>query len=386
MKLAIVVHGRFHAFDLSRALLERDHDVTIFTSYPMFAVSRFRVPSENVRSFPLHGGLGRVLLRDGLPFAEVRDRFMHTLFGRWAARALRATNYDVKHIWTGVAEEVLRERTPGLDFVMRGSAHIRTQAHLLKTEADRVGGRVPGPSRWMIAREEREYALADRLVVLSRFAWDSFVANGVPPERLRWLPLGSDLSRFRPPAAVVEARCRRLQANHPLRVLYVGALSWQKGTWDSARIAAALPREAFHLRMVGAVTPEVGKLMRALRGNAEIVGKVPQARLREHYDWADVFIFPTVQDGYAVVLAQAAAAGLPIITTPNCSGPDFIDEGRNGWIVPIRDPQAFIERLGWCAANRSELAEMASRVYAAFKPRDWRQVAADFEALCLEGR
>ena len=54
------------------------------------------------------------------------------------------------------------------------------------------------------------------------------------------------------------------------------------------------------------------------------------------------------------------------------------------WVVPIRDPGAFVERLRWCAAHRSELAEMASRVYAAFKPRDWDQVAADFEALCHE--
>lgn len=386
MKVAIVVHGRFHAFDLARALLQRNRDVTVFTNYPSFAVQRFGIPRANVRSFPLHGGVARLLLRDHLPFRELRDRVTHTLFGHWAARALRAARYDVKHVWSGVAEEVLRDETPGTGFILRGSAHIRTQAHLLESEEARVGSRVPGPSRWMIAREEREYTLADRIIVLSRFAWDSFVAQGVSPERLRWLPLGSELSKFRPPASVATARCQRIRASHQLRVLYVGALSWQKGTWDLAQIAAALPRDDFHLRVVGPVTSEVRRVLLTLRGRAEVVGKVPQARLREHYDWADVFIFPTLQDGYAVVLAQAAAGGLPIIATTNCSGPDFIEDGRNGWVVPIRDSQAFIERLRWCHANRAELAEMASRVYAGFKPRDWRQVAADFEALYHEAR
>src|SRR5688500_8529662 len=59
LKIAIVVHGRFHAFNLARALLERGHEVTLFTNYPKWAVERFHFPAERVRSFWVHGVLTR---------------------------------------------------------------------------------------------------------------------------------------------------------------------------------------------------------------------------------------------------------------------------------------------------------------------------------------
>src|SRR5205823_1798152 len=96
----------------------------------------------------------------------------------------------------------------------------------------------------------------------------------------------------------------------------------------------------------------------------------------------DVFVFPTIEDGYAVVLAQAAASGLPILTTVNCSGPDLVRENETGWVLPIRCPGSFVDRLRWCLAHRSELATMVGAAYDDFRPRDWSDVATDFEHLC----
>jgi len=85
-----------------------------------------------------------------------------------------------------------------------------------------------------------------------------------------------------------------------------------------------------------------------------------------------------------MVLAQAAAAAVPILTTSNCSGPDLIRPGETGWIVPIRSPERLVERLRWCGTHREELAAMGERLYTRFQPRDWAAVAADFERLCLD--
>src|SRR5207249_261590 len=124
-------------------------------------------------------------------------------------------------IWSGVAEESLRSlgATGALRLVMRGSSHIRAQARLLMEEEERTGIRQDRPSQWRIAREEREYALADRIIVLSSFARDTFIAEGVPAEKLALVPLGASLRRFRPPLEVVKARQRRLLEGGPLRVL-----------------------------------------------------------------------------------------------------------------------------------------------------------------------
>jgi glycosyltransferase involved in cell wall biosynthesis len=97
-------------------------------------------------------------------------------------------------------------------------------------------------------------------------------------------------------------------------------------------------------------------------------------------------VFPTIEDGYAQVLAQAAASGLPILTTTNCSGPDLVREGENGWVFPIRSPEAVIERLLWCGTHRAELAAMTRRVYDEFRPREWSETATEFEELCCVER
>ena len=388
MKIALVVHGRFHAFDLARALLGRGHEVTLFTNYPRWAVERFDVPRSSVQGFWLHGLLTRLNERlPSRPFAEARQAFLHRLFGRWAHTRLARESWDVVYIWSGIAEETLRclpRDSAKVRLLVRGSAHIRAQDRLLCEEERRTGARQDRPSQWMVAREEREYALADAIVVLSTFAHRTFVAEGIPPERLRLLSLGTRLSMFRPSPLVVEARRQRILSGAPLRVLYVGTVSFRKGLWDLAAAVRELSGPDMEFRLVGPRLPEAAPVLASLRGHASISRKRPQALLPDIYAWGDVFVFPTIEDGFAIVLAQAGAAGLPIITTPNCSGPDLVRQGETGWIVPVRSAESLIDRLRWCATHREELAAMVDNLYTQFQPRSWAAAATDFEVLARQ--
>lgn len=387
MKIAIVVHGRFHAFDLARELLRRGNEVTLFTNYPAWAVKRFGFPKEYVRSFWLHGVSSRLAtwlhrnLRCAYP-----EVFLSMRFGRWAARQLARERWDVIHSWSGVSEETLRFTVGkgALRLLMRGSAHIRTQSRLLEEEQSRTGISLERPSHWIIEREEREYALADAVVVLSTFAHRTFIEEGVSREKLHLLPLGAELKAFRPSPEVVKVRCQRILAGEPLRILFVGAVSFQKGMWDMAHIVRALNRKRFRVRVIGSVVRETKRVLFELRGLAEFVPARPQGELPHWYAWGDVFIFPTIHDGYGMVLPQASAGALPILATTHCAGPDLIREGETGWILPPRSPEAFVERLLWCDAHREELSAMVRRIYEAYRPRDWADVARDFEVLCRE--
>ncbi len=383
MKIAIVVHGRFHAFNLGKALLRRGHDVTLFTNYPRWAVKGFGFPEERVRSFWLHG----VASKGAYPICDrlnVRpERWFNPIFGRWAANQLSEDRSDVIYCFSGISEEVYARCGNGrsLNLVVRGSAHIRTQDRILKDEAQRTGARLDRPDKWIREREEREYELADRIIVLSSFARDSFVAEGVDPARVRLLRNGADTEMFRPAQDVIELRCRRILSGDRLRVLYVGALSLQKGLWDIDTIVRRLETR-FHFRFVGPVSLDAKRLARELHKVADLLPKQPERELPTWYADGDLFLFPTLQDGFANVLAQAQANALPILTTPNCGGPDLISEGETGWILPIRDPDAFIERLLWCDANRPVLAEMVRRLYTTHRVRNWDDVAGDFEDIC----
>jgi glycosyltransferase involved in cell wall biosynthesis len=389
MKIAIVVHGRFNAFELARALLERGHDVTLFTNYPKWAVERFDFPRDRVRSFWVHGALtraGQTLNRKTL--ISYPEEKLHRMFGHWAAKQIQKHQWDVVYVWSGVAEEVLQTLTDRgeVKFVVRGSAHIETQAKLLQEEENRTGFPQDRPSSWMIARELREYSLADRVVVISTFSYNTFKAEGFPKDKLALLVTGSRLSQFRPLTAIVEDRCRRIQCRRPLRILNVGTFCFRKGMWDFVNIIRELGKVRFEWRFVGPVAPEALRLVKKLEGYVAFIPKQPQAKLPEYYSWADVFVLPTIEDGFQEVLGQAAASAVPILTTPNGAGYDVVRDGQTGWVFPIRTPEAFVERLRWCDTHREELAAMVWRTYNEFRPRDWSEVAIDFENIVTDVR
>lgn len=386
MKIAIVVHGRFHAFDLARALIRRGNEVTVFTNYPKWAVRRFGIEPERVRSCWPHGVASRLfdLLRGRVGFDAAP--LLNPLFDRWAVRELRRDDWDVVHSFSGVAEGVLTafRSTSTCGLMVRGSAHIRTQDSILREEEVRTGVRLDHPTSWIIAREGREYGLADRIIVLSSFAAHTFVAEEAYPEKVRCLRLGANLATFRPSDATVEARCRRILSGAPLRVLFTGAVSLRKGFWDFAEVVRASGRGRFYFQCVGPMMKEARRLAADLACLVEFTPKQPQEVLPKFYAAADLFLFPTQEDGFAAVLAQANASGLPTITTTNCCGPDLIEENKTGWIVPIREPKAILHRLHWCDTHRQELAAMVRYISTEYEPRDWDEVASDFEALCFE--
>ena len=390
LKIAVVVHGRFYAFDLVRELIKQGHEVTLLTNYPKYIVEKFGIPQAHVRSFLLHGICSRIFdkLNQFLPIPSFEPLFS-SLFSKWAARNVSKADYHIIHCFSGIAEELFQSipsSSKTLKTLVRGSAHIRTQKQLLVAEETRVNLLVKSPIKidqpddWIIAREEREYQLANLVVVLSSFAYQSFIQQGIEPKKLRILPLGAQLSLFRPQENIIVARCQRILSGEPLKVLMVGTFSLRKGAIDFVEIAKNAGSD-FQFTFVGAIGDDANFLYKTNNQYIEFIPKQPQSELPPYYGAADIFIFTTIEDGYAVVLSQAQAAGLPIISTTNCSAPDIIVENETGWVLPIRSPDAFIDRLKWCHEHRPELAQMVNKIYEDFQPRDWTNVAEDFTVI-----
>jgi glycosyltransferase involved in cell wall biosynthesis len=169
-----------------------------------------------------------------------------------------------------------------------------------------------------------------------------------------------------------------------LHVLTAGTFSLRKGVWDTAAIVGELA-DRFHFRFVGPIAQEARAI--AARLKSQTVTFLPKQRessLPDAYAWADLFMLPSIEDGYQAVLAQAAASGLPILTTPNGAGRDLVREGHSGWVLPIRSPVAFVRQLRWADCHRQELGSMVRETYADFQPRDFAAVAAELEQVFRE--
>jgi glycosyltransferase involved in cell wall biosynthesis len=124
--------------------------------------------------------------------------------------------------------------------------------------------------------------------------------------------------------------------------------------------------------------PETETLAADAGPNVTMLGKREQRALPELYAHADVFLFPTIEDGFGMVLTQAAAAGLIILATANCAAPEILEQGAQGWILPIRRPDVFADRLRWCHRNREEVATMLRAAATSAGARTWTDVATAF--------
>jgi glycosyltransferase involved in cell wall biosynthesis len=140
-----------------------------------------------------------------------------------------------------------------------------------------------------------------------------------------------------------------------LHVLTVGAVGLQKGT-PYVLAAAEELSNIMDFRMVGGVDVTPAARTR-LEEHVNLTGHVLRSEVWDQYKWADVFLFPSICEGSAGVCYEALATGLPVITTPNSGS--VVRDGIDGYIVPIRDSVAIVDRLARLDSDRHLLNEMA---------------------------
>lgn len=381
-RYTLVVQGRFHAFALAKSLLALDMPVHVVTNYPAFIAERFGLPRSCVTGCAPLGLLHRYIYRFNLAGRDSWiERFIHQSFSHWAARKIRQNPTDVLHAFSGIATEIYNSldgtNQKPLRILARGSAHIRYQYQVLQAESERARASIDLPSQWMMEREEGEYHRSDHILTLSSFARQSFIDKGYSEEKLLMLPLGSSTTQFRPSRQVLDARLNRLHSGSPLRVLGTGTFCLRKGAIDFVEVARALQGRAT-FTWVGNIGPDSQHLRQEANDLVHFHPRVPEADLHRHYHDHDIYLFPTVEDGFAVTLAQAKAACLPIIATDHCAAPDMVVNGENGWIIPIRQGAAMIDKLSDLNEDRQLPASMVENLWQRCDTRDWPDVGKDF--------
>jgi glycosyltransferase involved in cell wall biosynthesis len=226
-------------------------------------------------------------------------------------------------------------------------------------------------------RRCREVALADVIVANSSLTARSHIAAGVDPVKVFAVPLAAP-----PPigAVVEDANARQ----RPLTVLWAGTFSLRKGAHyliDAWRLLAAGNKA--RLEVYG--QPQVpDRLISKLPETATFHGSVPKSMLFEAYQSADILAFPTLSDGFGLVVAEAMAHGLPVITTSEAGAADLVSSD-NGLIVPAADPRALSDALRWCLDNRERLRAMRLHALETARRRQWPDYRRDLIAALETG-
>ena len=367
MNVVLSTLGKFHSFDLARQLHKRGALSKIYSGYPWVKLKQEKLPRQRVKTFPyLHAPYMRLAPRytPARLFWEWQDRVW---FDRYVATQLPRCD-----VFCGLSGSGLysgrRAKSRGATYVCdRGSAHIRVQDRILCEEFQLQGLPYSGIDPRIIRREEEEYETADLITVPSTFALNSFLECGVPQQKLRLATYGVD-------PGVFHACAPRLL--NDFHVLFVGGLSLRKGIRYLLEAFDRLQYGNKRLTFVGWVLPEMEETIKPYRDNPriKILGHVPQDKLKEIMSTSHVLVLPSVEDGLGLVQVQALACGCPVIATQNTGGQDVFTDGKEGFIVPIRDSGAIAERLQRMADDPSLWSTMSEAAIERVKTiNGWEQ-------------
>ena len=238
---------------------------------------------------------------------------------------------------------------------------------------------------------KRQYPKFDGFVALTPSVRDEYLAIGVPQEKIKIIPNGVDLDRF-----------NRTPTNQPLKeeiagkagklILTVGRYHAKKGFDLIPEIATILKDRhiAFTWLVVGRENDTLSKKFANLdelgiriitnteKGNTAATFSLPSASLVELYKTADVFAFPTLLETFGMVMVEAMAAGLPIVTTDAPGVRDVVTDGVDGVKVKTGDVASFAAALADVLTNPPRAAALAAGSRAAATAYDWRTVTASY--------
>lgn len=370
MKVIVSVGGRFHAFNLAAELEKRGALTLLITSYPKFETVKYGIPKEKVRSKILKEIIERAWRRIPHTFKGALNPapFIHELFDRAASRAIVPADLFVG--WSSFSLHTLRRaRALGARIIVeRGSSHIEYQRELLREEYERWGiipppGAVPQPR--IVEKEIQEYAEADYISIPSSFVRRTFIERGVPEWKLIQVPYGVDLSHFR----------QIQKTDNIFRLIFAGGIGLRKGVPYLLRAFSELKLPQSELLFLGNPSEDIAPILREYEGKFRWGGSVPQAELYKYYSQSSVFILPSIEEGLGMVQLQAMACGLPVIVTTNTGAEDVVRDGKDGFIIPIRDVEAIKEKILYFYKNPEERERMGrsakERVSSGFTWKDY---------------
>jgi glycosyltransferase involved in cell wall biosynthesis len=295
------------------------------------------------------------------------------LFDRWAARGLPASGADAVIACEISALSTFREAR------RRGIAALLDAPSIHHAAQDRLHGTTDSPAlhRRIVAVKDEEIALAGHVLTVSELARQTYLAAGVPPEKVHAVPLGADLELFSPDGE------RRHGA---FTFLFSGATIHRKGfdllleAFD--RVRAESP--AVRLRLAGPRGDAAHLLDRRGTAGIDVLGPMPQPALAAELRRADLLVLPSRNDSYGMVVAEALASGTPVLVSGMVGAKNLVTEGKTGWIVPTGDAAALADRMAWCAGHPETVRAMREDCRRAAESATWPAYHERFVELLRE--
>lgn len=319
VKINIVSSGRFHVCDLARELNKNEFNIKFYSFVPNKRTRKFGLPSQCCASVFIFM----------LPFLFLEKKIFRR--NKWASR-LRINIQDYITGWYMRKCDILiamsgdfvytvkKAKNHGAIIILeRGSKHILEQRRILESIPS-LHGKQPVPDI-NVKRELAGYELADYITIATTHVKNSFLLHNYPKDKLFVNPYGVDLSMFKPLSNIKKK----------YDFIMVGGWSYRKGC---DLIIEAIKKTKYTFLHVGAIVDiEMPKDKQFTH-----IDPIDQSKLITYYNQSKVFIFPSREDGFGMVLSQAIACNLPIIGSKDSGAEDLKNiVAHSQYITILRD-------------------------------------------------
>ena len=297
------------------------------------------------------------------------DSVYHSLDQYVASRIARHQIQGVYAYEDGAEASFRRAKQLGLQCVYDlPIGYWRSAQRLLQPELERwpdwaatLTGLKDSPIK--LARKDEELRLADRIIVASQFTASTLhdFPGSLAPVQV--IPYGfPPIGEARQYNATITGR--------PLKLLFVGGLSQRKGIADLfAAVAALHPR--VELTIVGRKASNSCPALDGALSCHRWIPSLPHDQvlqiMREH----DVLVFPSLFEGFGLVITEAMSQGTPVITTDRTAGPDLIQHGYNGWLIEAGSTSALQFMIEELLASPASIAEVGRAAMETARRRPW---------------
>lgn len=342
--LSTLVAGHMHT--LAKYLFKKKILARMISSYPSWKLKQQNLPVESglIKTCPwlITPYLG--LYKYNLLNYRIEKKISilsHKLHDRFAR--VNLISADIFHgLSCHNLNAGIQAKKMGMKYICdHGSSHIKFQNTIMTEEQELTGikirtGGLVNPE--VIETEQMEYNFSDKIFVASQFSKTTFISHGVSESKITVVPYGVNLSDFYPV---------KVDKDNKFRVVYVGALSMRKGIHYLIQAFNSLNLKKSELVLIGKKCEETEKLLAKSRLDDRIIqtGIISRSEIRKWLSRSDVFVLPSIEDGYGLVILEAQACGLPVIATVNTGSLESIQDNINGFIIPIRSSTAIAEKL-----------------------------------------
>lgn len=359
-KVTVISISRFHLFRMAEFLSKKDLLAGVITAYPSFvATKKWPFMKKVVVSMPLFALFRFIVIylkKIGLfKLSCLFQRLLHTMFSR-ASGKKKVPESEVIIGLSSFMEEVMELNKDKVLIVDHGSLHISTEKKELLPECDAFGFKKFGnwQHEWLISKMTREFEMADYVICCSELAKQTMINNGVCESKIFVNPLGVDLSSF-----YINDLLSSERFNHPFRFLHVSNMSPLKGLHYIIKTFNELDDTLCELWLVGPF-PTEPLLQEMIKSNSRIkyCGYINEENLVNVYNQCDLFLHPSLSDGWAMTVLQAMASGLPVVVSHMTGVKEVVINNHNGWIINSKSTLELKDIMEYGLKNRDSLKEV----------------------------